>query len=324
MQVVKALSSLETRALSSSSAAEVNSQLAQRTSKLLRNSFRETSDEFGQSGLHEVLRRRAIDYQDVSRDLFVGFDVSARCTGISVVDARGAGLFCKACETRREINVVGVGLRLKEELDSMVEQIKADDEVFNSPTKACSNGRSVQSIGDSNSHFRSWHVGVEECAKTFTRGRFNAKGLVKLAQINGIVQYMCTEQFGEMPRLVHPVTARAFFDLHTAHKESGDKSVQKDVKERVFDFVDSRKTAKSWVDHSGLNGRFDVSDAYLIAWYTRAHHIFSRLEEDAEIWTRFHIELKNLKPVKVRRDLEALRGKLLWEWMRMNRDLLNL
>ena len=94
-----------------------------------------------------------------------------------------------------------------------------------------------------------WHAGVEECAKSFTRGRFNAKGLVKLAQINGIVQYICAEQFGESPLLVHPASARAFFDLNAKSTEphAGEGELApKGVKERVFDFVRTRKTANTW------------------------------------------------------------------------------
>ena len=184
-----------------------------------------------------------------------------------------------------------------------------------------------------------WHVGVEECAKSFTRGRFNAKGLVKLAQINGIVQYIFTEQFGEIPLLVHPSSARAFFDLNVqVSKEevlkfevdgsnSSDGSASsstKDVKERVYDFVQGRKTADSWVSNSSDKSRLDISDAYLIAWYTRARRIFLELKSDDELWSGFGIEIDNLRPVKVRREIESIREKLLWEWMRSHKDILGL
>jgi hypothetical protein len=334
---------LPTRALSSA-AAEAHAQRARRTTKSLRSHFGE-----GRSGrLHELLCRRALAFQNAAKaDLFVGFDVSVRCTGIAVVDAGGRGVLCRACETHREVNVIDVGMRLKAELDRVLQEVNAIDGVSSGSSGGGGGGGGD---GGSNSDAsparvcdRTWHVGVEECAKTFTRGRFNAKGLVKLAQINGIVQYICADQFGETPLLVHPASARAFYDLNVqVVKEVSEFEVDggtdgrrsgggggsgdgvKDVKERVFDFVQARKTADTWVSESSDKGRLDISDAYLIAWYTRARHIFSALKADDEVWLRFGIEIDNLKPVKARREAECVRERLLWGWMRTHKVFLGL
>ena len=296
----------------SSAVAEAHTEHARATKKSLRSNFEEAAAQDNKGKLHALLCQRALAFQSSSRDLFVGFDVSARCTGIAVVDAMGRGVMCRACETHQEVNVVKVGVRLKTELDNLLEEV--------GPFHGISNNHSHSGHG--------WHVGVEECAKSFTRGRFNAKGLVKLAQINGIVQYMCMEQFGETPLLVHPASARAFFDLNGQFMSREPKcetsTSTADVKERVFNFVQGRETADTWVSNSKQKSRLDISDAYLIAWYIRARHIFSVLKEDDDLWPYFGIEIDKLRPVKVRREVECVQEKLLWNWMRAHKDSLGL
>ena len=78
----------------------------------------------------------------------------------------------------------------------------------------------------------------------------------------------------------------------------------------------TRKTANTWNPSVENRGRLDVSDAYLIAWYTRARHIFSVLKEDQEIWLQFGIEIDSLRPKNVRLEAVELQDKLLWDWMR--------
>ena len=105
------------------------------------------------------------------------------------------------------------------------------------------------------------------------------------------------------------------------------------VKERVFDFVQSRCTAPTWGDGSvGSVGtgaassasRLDVSDAYLVAWYTRAHVILQRLLEDGSLWTEFGIGVADLRPARERRKAADALEKSLWGWMRAHREFLGL
>jgi hypothetical protein len=147
------------------------------------------------------MTKRVFQFQANSNQLFVGLDVSSRCTGIAVVDARGRAIASHACETHKCPDVITVGQRIRSDVEDLFSRVEMKR-----------NEESISSSSSSSSSFQ-WHAGVEACAKNFTHGRFNAKGLVKLAQINGIAQYICAERIKKIPLIVNPSTARSYYDV---------------------------------------------------------------------------------------------------------------
>jgi hypothetical protein len=301
-----------------STAATVRLKNAKKKTKSVKNMLMEAKKS-GRGHLHYALSERVFDFQKNENNLFVGLDVSSRCTGIAVVDASGKGVAYHACETHRLCDVIEVGRTIRTDFKKLLSEVEIE---FKS--------ESLSTI--------QWHAGVEACAKNFTRGRFNAKGLVKLAQINGISQYICAEQLGTVPLLVNPSTARTFFDLRTPPPPTtkapptpttkggggarGAVEEKQPVKERVYDFVQRRDTM--WIPDLTSKSRLDISDAFLIAWYTRVNQIFHMLANDHMLWSEFEICLLNIKPVSAKREAIDVFHKYLWEWLREHKDFLSL
>jgi len=275
---------------------------AVRVTRLMKHQLSEATGT-GRGDLHNALTQRVFDCQRLRTTLFIGLDVSSRCTGIAVVDASGKGVASHACETHNYRDVIDVGQRIRTDVDDLFSEVEA-----------------------SVSPKAKWYAGVEACAKSFTRGRFNTKGLVKLAQINGIAQFICAERIGSVPLVVNPSTARSFYDLGLPQPTTMDAVDVEDqpVKERVFDFVRNRDIGTSWIPDPTSRSRLDVSDAFLIAWYTRVHNIFQTLAEDQKLWEQFELDLGKLKPAASRRDAVHVFHKYLWEWMREHKHFLRL
>ena len=309
---------------------------AKQTTKALKQTLLSAKDT-GRGDLHYALSQRVFDFQEQQHHLYVGLDVSSRCTGMAVVEAKGKGVAHHACETHRLKNVIDVGRTIRTDVEKLLSRVQTELNRTNQKD-------AVQ-----------WYAGVEACAKSFTRGRFNAKGLVKLAQINGIAQYICAEQIGTLPLLVNPSTARTFYELRTPlpQKGGGEQEKEKEeggtastlangttatatsqahraqaveeeqpVKERVFDFVQERETI--WVPDMASKSRLDISDAFLIAYYTRVHHIFDTLVNDQMLWNEFDLSVADVKPASAKRDAIDVLHKYVWEWLRKHKHFLNL
>ena len=294
---------------------------ASKISKSLKLQLSEATDT-GRGALHNALTQRVFDFQRSDNTnqnkFFVGLDVSSRCTGIAVVNTHGKGIAAMACETHKYRDVIEVGRRLRTDIEDLLCQVETD---VLASTKT-----------EASSLTFHWCAGVEACAKSFTRGRFNAKGLVKLAQINGIAQYICAEHIGTVPLVVNPSTARTFYDLRLPppplEMDNGRVELpelpEQPVKERVFDFVNNRDLGKAWIPDFSSKSRLDISDAFLIAWYTRVNDTFQMLATDELLWTQFELELSKVKPAAARRDVVDVFHKYLWEWMREHKKFLRL
>ena len=97
------------------------------------------------------------------------------------------------------------------------------------------------------------------------------------------------------------------------------------MKERVFQFVQNRATGILWRDGAfSIKSRLDVSDAFLIAWYTRADRVFGVLAKDELLWKQFGLEVGSVKPAASRREIVAMFHKHLWDWLREHRNFLNM
>mmetsp|Transcript_19235 Transcript_19235/g.25074 ORF Transcript_19235/g.25074 Transcript_19235/m.25074 type:complete len:325 (-) Transcript_19235:516-1490(-) len=74
-----------------------------------------------------------------------------------------------------------------------------------------------------------WNVAIEDCLLGFQSARFSTKGLVILAQLNGIVKYSCVKMFNVQPVNINPRSARSMIGLKITKG--------KDVKEQVTQYV---------------------------------------------------------------------------------------
>ena len=354
----------------SSAAALAHRANASKVARSVKDQLRAATNT-GTGHLHDEMTKRVYRFQTNSNLLFVGMDVSSRCTGIAIVDARGRGVASHACETHNYPDVITVGQRIRSDMADLFSRVELERR--NEESESTTTTTTITS-----SNFE-WHAGIEACAKNFTRGRFNAKGLVKLAQINGIAQYICAESIGEIPLVVNPSTARSFYEVRNSpimtggtrseagnmerkskreedenegtvgtiekvgmvgmvddREEESDEErgmvvveeptlVKESVKERVFQFVQNRETGMLWHDEtSSSRSRLDISDAFLIAWYTRVNHVFGMLAEDELLWKQFGLELRSVKPAASRREIVASHHKLLWDWLRQHRMFLNM
>ena len=117
-------------------------------------------------------------------------------------------------------------------------------------------------------------VAIEENLQAFRPGLSSAKTLMTLAQFNGIVQYICTENFD------WPITK---LNVNTARKSVGLKIDKKDksktTKEKVWEWVDEEnkkdnfkinwpmKELKSGPNKGTIqmcNEAYDMADSYVI------------------------------------------------------------
>jgi Holliday junction resolvasome RuvABC endonuclease subunit len=113
-------------------------------------------------------------------------------------------------------------------------------------------------------------IAVEQNLQAFRPGLSSAATLMKLAQFNGIVQWICFEVFN-IPAIS--------FNVNTARKTVGLKVKRKDVlstKEQVLQWVQGQEPDVQWPVKLVTRGRnkgqtkhvpecYDMADAYVIA-----------------------------------------------------------
>lgn len=123
------------------------------------------------------------------------------------------------------------------------------------------------------------HVAVEAFMKSFATGRFQTRGLFKLAQLNGVVAWECRRVTGAAPRFYPPNTVRSTFGVKAAAVAGGGSRTANErrraIKEAVLAVVrearpeveESLSTTRtgSWREES-----FDVGDAVLVAMHDLA------------------------------------------------------
>ncbi|OQR90885.1 hypothetical protein THRCLA_09164 [Thraustotheca clavata] len=127
-----------------------------------------------------------------------------------------------------------------------------------------------------------WLVGIEDFLKTYASGRFHTKGLFQLAQLNGLISYSCLLTFGTRPQHIHPTSARAFFRL------AKDKEMKKRdaIKHVVMDFALSMEPNLSFPEKNSVGYRYDIADAYVIAFYTYWQHVATLACDKNQEWTQ--------------------------------------
>lgn len=115
------------------------------------------------------------------------------------------------------------------------------------------------------------NVVVEESMQAFSSGASSAKTLFTLAKFNGIVQWLCMEQFGIEAETLNVSTARKHAGIKI------DRKSKKNTKEQVLEHVmDMAPASFVWPERALKSGPrkgavvkedccFDMADAYVIA-----------------------------------------------------------
>lgn len=135
--------------------------------------------------------------------LFLGCDISSRVTGYGLLGADGVGIDCGGIKTDTSPDVIDICNEIEFFLNSKIKPIM----------------RTKQ--------YEDYELNIifEDCMTSYSPGRFNARGLMKLAQVNGIARFATERSFGIRPQLIHPTGARGFFQLLRA--KAGEKNCNK-------------------------------------------------------------------------------------------------
>lgn len=232
-----------------------------------------------------------------SRDkvLFLGCDISSRVTGFGLLGADGQGIDCAGIKTNTSPDVIDICNEIEEFLSSTVKPI-----LWSSKYK----GYDLNII-------------FEDCMTSYSPGRFNARGLMKLAQVNGIARYATEKSFGIRPQLIHPSGARGFFQLL---RGTGP------IKQRVYNYVTRFAPNLPWSE-SNKDIAYDMTDAYLVAMYARAMHVKHAILADSELW-----ESVGVHPSILDDNIRAAHGKVamsildkhVQEWLKERRGIVGL
>jgi Holliday junction resolvasome RuvABC endonuclease subunit len=120
-------------------------------------------------------------------------------------------------------------------------------------------------------------IAVEENLQAFRPGLSSANTILKLAQFNGVVQWICLEVFGIEPKSINVNTARRINEIKVDRKSS------KTTKEQILEWVARQEPDYQFPTKVLKSGRnkgqvrfcnecYDMADAYVIG---KAHILFS-------------------------------------------------
>ena len=133
-------------------------------------------------------------------------------------------------------------------------------------------------------------VGIEKPMLSYFQ-KFNTKGLVKLAQLNGILSYVLFDTIGcEAPILVHPTKARAAFLTLNPKGSSGGKLLP--VKQVVSDALtaaypeplDLLREEMASEGGLGIDKFHDITDALIVSLWARYDYDQTSIINDKELY----------------------------------------
>jgi len=176
--------------------------------------------------------------------MILGLDVSTSCTGWCLLDDEGTLSSMGYIDLKSEKNVFKKSQAVKKELETL------------------------NSLNDIDA------VCIEENLQSFRSGFSSAQTLSTLARFNGIVSYLCFEEFGFEPRFLNVNRARKSLGLKLVRKKDGGKPTKEQVVEWVSkDLIGTGYTWPVKTLKSGprkdqvvlVSGCYDMADAYVIA-----------------------------------------------------------
>ena len=114
------------------------------------------------------------------------------------------------------------------------------------------------------------NIFIEENLQAFRPGLSSAKTLLTLARFNGVVTYMCYQEFNLKPVNINVNSARKILGIKIK------KKYEKSTKEQVIEWVDTKLVNYKWPKKELKSGPrrgqiildpvcFDMADSYVIA-----------------------------------------------------------
>ena len=176
--------------------------------------------------------------------MILGLDISTSCTGWCLLNDKG-GL----------LSMGYIDLRLEKSTFKKAEAVKKELELLHSENDIR-------------------EICIEENLQSFRSGFSSAQTLSSLARFNGIVSYLCFEEFGFEPKFLNVNKARKRLGIKLIRKKDGGKPTKEQVLEWVSDNIDDTnyvwpvKTLKSGPRKNQIvlvGGCYDMADAYVIA-----------------------------------------------------------
>jgi len=163
--------------------------------------------------------------------VILGLDISTSITGITVLDMNGTCVYNEYWDTRNKNHFPTIYHK--------AHHIKA--KLLDLP-------------------YRFEHIFVEQSLQSFRSGFSSAKTLSTLSRFNGIVSWVCWDEFGLMPEMLAATSARKQVGIKVSKGEKG--------KQKSFDFVLANEP--TFIVEYTKNGNvkpgiMDKSDSWVIA-----------------------------------------------------------
>jgi len=165
--------------------------------------------------------------------VILGLDISTSITGATIIDDIGQVLYCEAWDTRNKNHFP--------DLWSKADLVK---------------GRLL----DLRAMFVIKHIFVEQSLQAFRPGFSSAKTLLTLASFNGIVSYICQDQFGIKPEYIGASTARKLNGIKVPRGEKAKQVALQYVLDNEPDFV-----IEYTKQENPKPGSYDRADSLIIA-----------------------------------------------------------
>lgn len=176
--------------------------------------------------------------------MILGLDISTSCTGWCILEDTGAFVSMGAIDLSKENSLYSKAGKIKNNLAAL--HISYD----------------IQKIF------------IEENLQAFRPGLSSAKTLLTLARFNGIVSYVCSQEFFKDPIYINVNNARKTLEI----KIKRQKVVNKSTKDQVWEWVSDKlkNTNFDWPMKTLKSGPrknqtildpscYDMADAYVIA-----------------------------------------------------------
>nr|CCA16523.1 conserved hypothetical protein [Albugo laibachii Nc14] len=226
----------------------------------------------------------------------LGIDINTNSTGLVVLNESGKLDHCDKISTASLCNsdIVSIGHRIEEILIQTRDKLQGAQQLIQ-PDKPIV-----------------WFIGIEDFMRAFVAGRFHTKGLIQLAQLNGIVSYSCWQNFDAKPTHYHPTLARSYFGLSKPSVKSKTDNFSKQlIKDIVLEYVQDldpliRQSMTSTRTGRPTEQNYDIADAYIIALYTYFQRFQDQIQCDELLLSAFIREYGN-RLNEVKKSVEAKR-----------------
>jgi Holliday junction resolvasome RuvABC endonuclease subunit len=173
--------------------------------------------------------------------MILGIDISTSCTGFCVLNSEGKAIHFSCVELSKEKNFNKKVENVRIKISNILKDYEIQDIV------------------------------VEESLQSFRRGLSSAATLFKLAKFNGIIQWLCYDNFQMITTAINVNTARKLNNIKV------NKKLDKSIKDQVLDVVKEHvgdsfsfpmKTLKSGPRKGQTvtdKTSYDMADAFVIA-----------------------------------------------------------